>query len=714
MSDSEDYAESSYEESSYDDTDGSASSDAQTNSNKAEKAEKTSPVPSHLELEKTHPQQVPSDDSTVVEPVSGNAVVLDIENNENKLELEHRNIVGDHTHSKSMFKLHAELDIDRRRSEIGNEDLHLATYRTSDDTQWFAFNELTMLDKKLVDEENYDELMQSKLEFLVHGIKGNAKRASTMFGTSPLSQDEKKMNYDGLGSIRGSIARERTMFGSSTADADLFWRQNGTGLWSNLTQFMRSSTDPYCQVIFLPNKNIECTSWVSGGGENVLYTEKDNNFFTFDVANKKLGKYGVILEIWDYEIGTHDRFVGATKYISIDPCLEHPDRTLYLHANLKESNQYRGRIVVACKYVTNQNKKPEHAPKGYKVVDGYFTVRVLRARDLWDVSQSNQLSGKLIVSQVVGIISFVVLMMGLFVWIENWTWVDTLYFTMVTIATVGYGDFSPSTQVARLLAAILILISTLFIFVFISMLFDYYTAVRITKAVERNKSKERRKKFVDDASTMRQSMLIREQLKLDELSSNSRKIPEWIVHGIIFLFWTFGWALFFTFSDSVDSKTGQIYQNTFIDGIYFAVVTASTVGYGDIGATTVSQKLFASIFIFWGVTTLAKLGASLSDALKSQQAELEKDAIINAATANEHAILAFDDDGIGEVDKFEFLKKMLIQMKLVSKEEIQKIMQRFQELDVDGSGTLDKSDFQRLSAIMGRQGSADSLPIIVE
>lgn len=29
--------------------------------------------------------------------------------------------------------------------------------------------------------------------------------------------------------------------------------------------------------------------------------------------------------------------------------------------------------------------------------------------------------------------------------VEKWNWLDSIYFTVITLATVGYGDFSPKT-----------------------------------------------------------------------------------------------------------------------------------------------------------------------------------------------------------------------------------------------------------------------------
>lgn len=50
--------------------------------------------------------------------------------------------------------------------------------------------------------------------------------------------------------------------------------------------------------------------------------------------------------------------------------------------------------------------------------------------------------------------------LGTFVFyrLEDWTRIEAFYFAVVTITTVGYGDFAPTTDVSRLFAAIYILV----------------------------------------------------------------------------------------------------------------------------------------------------------------------------------------------------------------------------------------------------------------
>lgn len=77
----------------------------------------------------------------------------------------------------------------------------------------------------------------------------------------------------------------------------------------------------------------------------------------------------------------------------------------------------------------------------------------------------------------------------LFHFLENWRWIDSLYFCVTTLTTVGYGDFSPQTDVGKIVFVFYILTGLGILFAFINAfskkLIEYRT--QLIKKIEREK-----------------------------------------------------------------------------------------------------------------------------------------------------------------------------------------------------------------------------------
>jgi hypothetical protein len=66
--------------------------------------------------------------------------------------------------------------------------------------------------------------------------------------------------------------------------------------------------------------------------------------------------------------------------------------------------------------------------------------------------------------------TFAILLNGMVVFhfVEGWRWIDSLYFSVITLTTVGYGDLSPQTDLGKIFSMLYILAGIGIIFGFIN------------------------------------------------------------------------------------------------------------------------------------------------------------------------------------------------------------------------------------------------------
>ena len=57
--------------------------------------------------------------------------------------------------------------------------------------------------------------------------------------------------------------------------------------------------------------------------------------------------------------------------------------------------------------------------------------------------------------------------------LEDWSWVDSLYFSVVAVTTVGFGDLSPSTDASKLFTVLYILLGITIVTTFLNNRFKY-------------------------------------------------------------------------------------------------------------------------------------------------------------------------------------------------------------------------------------------------
>lgn len=87
------------------------------------------------------------------------------------------------------------------------------------------------------------------------------------------------------------------------------------------------------------------------------------------------------------------------------------------------------------------------------------------------------------------ITTIVVILVGavVFHYLEGWRWLDAIYFCVITLTTIGYGDIAPETDAGKVFNMIYILIGLGLILSFIKTVYDHYDNTK--KELKKNKKK---------------------------------------------------------------------------------------------------------------------------------------------------------------------------------------------------------------------------------
>jgi voltage-gated potassium channel len=67
-------------------------------------------------------------------------------------------------------------------------------------------------------------------------------------------------------------------------------------------------------------------------------------------------------------------------------------------------------------------------------------------------------------------------------YVEGWSWLDSIYFSFITLSTIGFGDFYPVTPGGKIFTIFYIIIGIGIILTFINTVYEHYTSTRANKS----------------------------------------------------------------------------------------------------------------------------------------------------------------------------------------------------------------------------------------
>lgn len=132
---------------------------------------------------------------------------------------------------------------------------------------------------------------------------------------------------------------------------------------------------------------------------------------------------------------------------------------------------------------------------------------------------------------------------------------------------------------------------------------------------------------------------------------------------------------------------------TFAQCFYFAVITGTTIGYGDYSFATQWGRGVGCVYVLFSVIALGSVLGDIANHFieKKQQAALEK--ILKKKITVED-FKKFDIDGDGRIEKTEFVLKKLMLMDMIKAEDIERCEEEFEAMDADDSGEITMEDLE--------------------
>ncbi|XP_059438944.1 two-pore potassium channel 1-like [Corylus avellana] len=243
---------------------------------------------------------------------------------------------------------------------------------------------------------------------------------------------------------------------------------------------------------------------------------------------------------------------------------------------------------------------------------------------------------------------------------------DAIYFCVVTMTTVGYGDLVPETILAKLLACIYVFTGMALVGLILSQAADYVV--------------EKQEILVVRAIYMRGKVSPDEILK--EVKTNKIKYKFILVGFLLLVLIVVGTVFLFV-----------VEELSFMDAFYCVCSTITTLGYGDESFSTAGGRIFAIFWMLGSTICLAQFFLYLAELYTERRhRSMVKWVLSRELTFSDLEAADLDRDKV--VSAAEFVIYKLKEMGKISSEDVSLVMETFKRLDADQSGSLTKSDLR--------------------
>ncbi|XP_050203712.1 two-pore potassium channel 5 [Mercurialis annua] len=253
--------------------------------------------------------------------------------------------------------------------------------------------------------------------------------------------------------------------------------------------------------------------------------------------------------------------------------------------------------------------------------------------------------------------------------IETHPVVDALYFCIVTMCTIGYGDIAPLTAGTKVFACVFVLVGFGFIDILLSGLVNYVLDLQenmILAGIQMGKTHGgfSARNYIIDVEKGRMRIRLKVGLAL----------------GVVVLSIGVGTLVLYYLEDL-----------DWVDSVYLAVMSVTTVGYGDRAFKTLPGRLFAAIWLLFSTLAVARAFLYLAEArIDKRHRRITKWVLHRDITVED--LLAADINNNGFVSKSEYVIYKLKEMGKIGEKDIMQICNQFSKLDPNNLGKITLPD----------------------
>ncbi|KAL8150897.1 hypothetical protein V2J09_020705 [Rumex salicifolius] len=250
--------------------------------------------------------------------------------------------------------------------------------------------------------------------------------------------------------------------------------------------------------------------------------------------------------------------------------------------------------------------------------------------------------------------------------------IDALYFTVVTLCTIGYGDIVPSTTFTKLFTCIFILVGFGFIDILLNALVTYILDTQeavLLGAMDENRFNFMVNTYVIDKEKGRMRIRTKVCLAL----------------GVVVFCLALGTiCLHF------------IEEMSWVDSFYCSVTSVTTVGYGDYAFKTAQGRCFAVVWLLVSTLAVARAFLFMTEfRIDRRNRRVAKWVLQKKMTLGD--LVAADWDHDGSISKSEYVIYKLKEMGKITQKDVMEICTQFDSLENNYGGKIAFSDLMEVS-----------------